>query len=374
MKTQMERRPGGITVVCSIIIMLLLSVNNLYADKNKDLVLVLDTSLSMAGYGGKNIMSRVKNSLPRFIDQLEEDDSITIITFDTDVKVYPRIVIEDESNRDVIKKYISMVEAKGKWTYTMRMIRTVFATAQKLENEYPDRERVIVVLTDALDDPPPWQGGAHFNIKNIAEKYSGKEWFIHFVSLGNLKQNEKVAEITKQVKENVSEYTSLVEAQDDPEKGISEDLTREMTTMMEEKRESDRMFFTRPWFIAILVIIFVLLVIYFLKKLAELKVRGRLEYWNNELLEPYVEQFNLTSINSKSVFIGKGVGNHLNIRDFDVRKPVVISADRESGEVKCTVSMTGEESIEFKNREPGKFLQDGDIFTVANYTFKYYEE
>jgi len=370
----MERRPGGITVVCSIIIMLLLSVNNLYADKNKDLVLVLDTSLSMAGYGGKNIMSRVKNSLPRFIDQLEEDDSITIITFDTDVKVYPRIVIEDESNRDVIKKYISMVEAKGKWTYTMRMIRTVFATAQKLENEYPDRERVIVVLTDALDDPPPWQGGAHFNIKNIAEKYSGKEWFIHFVSLGNLKQNEKVAEITKQVKENVSEYTSLVEAQDDPEKGISEDLTREMTTMMEEKRESDRMFFTRPWFIAILVIIFVLLVIYFLKKLAELKVRGRLEYWNNELLEPYVEQFNLTSINSKSVFIGKGVGNHLNIRDFDVRKPVVISADRESGEVKCTVSMTGEESIEFKNREPGKFLQDGDIFTVANYTFKYYEE
>ncbi|HMB20988.1 MAG TPA: vWA domain-containing protein [Spirochaetota bacterium] len=374
MKTQLKKRHGILAVILSVVIVLMMAVPNLYAAKNKDLILVLDTSLSMAGYGGKSIMSRVKNSLPRFIDQLEEDDSITFITFDTDVKVYPRIVIEDDSNRDVIKKYISMVEAKGKWTYTMRMIRTVFATAQKLEDEYPDRERVIVVLTDALDDPPPWQGGSHFNIKSIAEKYSGKEWFIHFVSLGNLKQNKKVAEITRQVKENVSEYTSLVETRDGTEKGISEDLTREMTTMIEEKRESERMFFTRPWFIAILVILFILVILYFLKKLAELKVRGKLEYWNNELLEPYIEEFNLTSANSKSVFIGRGVGNHLNIRDFDVRKPVVISADRESGEVKCTVSMTGEESIEFKNREPGKFLQDGDIFKVANYTFKYYEE
>lgn len=374
MKTQIKKIHGTFAAILTVVIILILAVPNLYAAKNKDLILVLDTSLSMTGYGGKSIMSRVKKSLPRFIDQLEEDDSITFITFDTDVKVYPRIVIEDESNRDVIKKYISMVEAKGKWTYTMRMIRTVFATAQKLEDEYPDRERVIVVLTDALDDPPPWQGGAHFNIKSIAEKYSGKEWFIHFVSLGNLKQNEKVAEITRQVKENVSDYTSLIETRDGTEKGISEDLSREMNTMIEEKRESERMFFTRPWFIAILVILFILVIIYFLKKLAELKVRGKLEYWNNELLEPYVEEFNLTTTNSKSVFIGRGVGNHLNIRDFDVRKPVVISADRESGEVKCTVSMTGEDSIEFKNREPGKFLQDGDIFKVANYTFKYYEE
>ena len=193
LKTQHNKRIGGIDLIVGIIITLMVFSSALYADKNKDLVLVLDTSLSMAGYGGKNILPRVKESLPRFIDQLEEDDSITFITFDTDVKVYPRIVIEDESNREVIKKYISMVEARGKWTYTMRMMRTVFATAQELEDEYPDRERVIVVLTDALDDPPPWHAGAHFNIKSIAEEYSGKEWFIHFVSLGNLKQNKKIS-------------------------------------------------------------------------------------------------------------------------------------------------------------------------------------
>jgi len=348
--------------------------STLYAAKNKDLVLVLDTSLSMAGYGGKNIFPRVKESLPKFIDQLEEGDSITFISFDTEVKVYPRIVIEDESNRDVIKKYISMVEARGKWTYTMRMMRTMFATAQELDDEYPDREKVIVVLSDALDDPPPWHSGARFNIKSIAEEYSGKEWFIHFVSLGNLKQNEKVSKITEQVKKNVSDYTTMIEGQDSPEKSITEDLPREMTSMIEKKREKERMFFTRPWFIVILVVIVILAVLYFLKKLSELKVRGRLEYWNNELLEPYIEQYNLTSQNSKSVFIGKGVGNQLNIRDFSVRKPVVITATRESGEVKCTVSTTGEESIEFKNREPGKYLRDGDIFKVANYTFKYFEE
>ena len=70
--------------------------------KSKDLILVIDTSLSMVGYGGKNIMPLVKQSLPKFIDQLESDDSFTLVTFDTEIKIYPTVYIKHKSNKEKI--------------------------------------------------------------------------------------------------------------------------------------------------------------------------------------------------------------------------------------------------------------------------------
>ena len=88
------------------------------ASDEKDLILILDTSLSMAGHGGKNILPQVKKSLPVYIEQLEDGDSITLLTFDTEVKVYPTVYIDDEKNKESLVDYIKNIKAAGKWTYT----------------------------------------------------------------------------------------------------------------------------------------------------------------------------------------------------------------------------------------------------------------
>jgi Mg-chelatase subunit ChlD len=71
---------------------------------NKDVILVLDTSLSMVGYQGRNIMDDVKRSVYTYIDSLQDGDRVTFVTFDEDLKVYPQIVIDDQNDRDIVKK------------------------------------------------------------------------------------------------------------------------------------------------------------------------------------------------------------------------------------------------------------------------------
>ena len=113
------------------------------------------------------------------------------------------------------------------------------------------------------------------------------------------------------------------------------------------------------------------LIIVVLKKLAEVKVSGKLEYWNNEVLKPYIENFDMTRFMDKQIVIGKGVGCHLNLRDFEIRTPFAIRAVRHEKEIKLEIQHAQDTAVEFKNRESGGFLQDGDIFQVNNYTFKY---
>ncbi|HQP47371.1 MAG TPA: VWA domain-containing protein, partial [Spirochaetota bacterium] len=94
----------------------------------KDMILVLDTSLSMIGKGGggKNIFPKVKDSLGKFISKLEEGDTLTVMTFDTGVTTYPTVKITGDNDKDIVKQYVSLVEAKGQWTHTMKMMKTVF--------------------------------------------------------------------------------------------------------------------------------------------------------------------------------------------------------------------------------------------------------
>ncbi|HPG52628.1 MAG TPA: VWA domain-containing protein, partial [Spirochaetota bacterium] len=126
------------------------------ARQSKDIILVLDTSLSMVGQAGaQNILDKVKRSIGDYIGQVEEGDRVTFMTFDVDTRIYPTVLINDENDRDILKKYITMTEATGLWTYTYKMIVKVIETADSLEKEKDGRQTEIVIMTDAIDDPPP---------------------------------------------------------------------------------------------------------------------------------------------------------------------------------------------------------------------------
>lgn len=341
------------------------------AREQKDMILVLDTSLSMVGSGGRNIMAGVKEGLDKFIDQLEVGDSFTFITFDTEVKLYPIVYIHDKNDKDILKKYVSVVEAKGPWTYTQEMIRNVFKTAQDLELKEKGRQRVIVVLTDALDDPPPARRHERFDIKKIAKQYNNKDWFIFFVNLGDLQTSRQIEKTKKDIKENVSPYTKVVDATETPGKVIEKQLMRDVQDMSAVRRENEKTFLSSPWFLGGLAVLLLAVILLLVRRYMGLRVSGVLDYWNNTILDPYINTVNLTKQESRKISLGRGSGCTVNIRDIEIAEPFTIVARRDKGVIKCALQWGNSYTIEFQNGVQGEFLKDGDVFKVANYTFKY---
>jgi Mg-chelatase subunit ChlD len=128
----------------------------------KDVIMVLDTSLSMVGQGssGNNIMKAVKKDIKDFIyNDIKDGDRLTFLTFDSKVEEYPTFKIDDENDRNIATKFLLRIEPKGLWTHTKLMIETVIKKAKELEKTGKDRQPVIIILTDALDDPPPGKKG-----------------------------------------------------------------------------------------------------------------------------------------------------------------------------------------------------------------------
>jgi len=340
------------------------------ARTSKDVILILDTSLSMKGYGGRNIFERVKKSIERYIDNLDDGDRVTFMTFDTDVRMYPTVFVDDDNDRDILKKYITMTEASGAWTYTYLMLKRAFAKADELEKDRDSRQTVLVVMTDAIDDPPPFGRHRRVNIKSLSEKYEGKDWWIYLVNLSELKKDRRfVAKREKLKKElsRVSSHTKIMDAGRNIEKVIEKDL-REDVQRLEKEQEGIAV----PLIIALLVIGVVLLAIYYGRQFSLLKAFGKLEYWNNDVIDPYIEKYDLGRRKIREITIGRGAGIILHINDISISRPFSVYAVRDSGDVKMALKTGEGTQVEFINRDPGEFLEDGDMFRVGNYTFKYF--
>lgn len=375
----------------------------------KDLILIIDTSLSMAGYakGSSNILPQVKQSLPQFVDQLDDDDSLTLITFDTDVKVYPTIYIEDKKNKQSLVDYIKNIKATGAWTYTSKMMKAAFQKAVELEAKDENRQRVIVIMTDTIDDPPPGKLHDRLNVKDIAKNYKDKDWFIFFLNFGEeIKTNPKLTKMQNDLKKDVSKYTEVIQVKTGPEAGkagaagaaagktpgakidakdaakitakgikttIEKDLSENIKKMADKKVEIDSAgsFPFKALIIALFVIAVVLALLYYFKTYAGLKVAGSLEYWDHTMISPYFENFNLTKQNVREILVGPKSSFNLTIRDIEITDPFKIFAIRVNREVKSTLQAGKGYIIEYVNREPDGYLKNGDMFKVANYTFKY---
>jgi hypothetical protein len=381
-------------------VFLLISAQILKASEVKDLILIIDTSLTMAGYGkgSSNIMPEVKKSLPKFIDQLNDEDSLTLITFDTTVKVYPTVYIEDKKNKESLIEYIKNIQANGAWTYTSQMMRVAFQKAAELEAKDKNRKRVIIVLTDTIDDPPPGKLNDGLSIKQIAKNYKDKEWFVFYYTFGEaIKNNPKLAKLQNDLRTNISKYSNVIEVKTAPgatgtdgkkagtdakgaiktdQKGIKttieKDLSENIKKMADKKTGTESGSFPFKTLIIALVIIAALLAaLYYFKAYSGLKVTGSLEYWDHTMISPYYENYNLTKQNSREILVGPKSSYNLTIRDLEITEPFKIFALRADGEVKSTLQAGKGHIIEYVNREPDGFLKNGDMFKVSNYTFKY---
>jgi hypothetical protein len=355
--------------ISATILLACLTGGPVIASDNKDVILVLDTSLSMVGYGGAyksyNILDRVKQSIANYIDGLEDGDRVTFMTFDTEIRAYPTIYVDDENDRDILKKYISMTEANGKWTNTYYMVRAAFKKADELEKEDEGHQIVIVVMTDGLDDPAPESRAKRLLIKDIAKRYSDKTWWVYLVNLNELKENKSIARLKKDISGAVKQ-TTIIEAGKDIKTGIEKNLSQDVDKKIEESGS-----IAFPLLVALLIIAALLALIYFFLRFSRLKVHGTLEYWNNAVLDPYIMKYDLARRNTRQVVIGPSYNCILKIRDLEIKSPFTITAVKVGKEVKLEIKSGGNYAIDIVNKEHGGYIENGDIFKVVNYTFRY---
>ena len=337
------------------------------SNDKRDVILVLDTSYSMAGSGGRDIIADVKESINRFIDSLNDGDRLTFATFDTDMRFYETVLIDDANDRDIAKKFISNIPATGQWTHTYRMLDKLFAKAEELQGNNDGREISLVVMTDGLDDPPPAIKTDKINIKDISTKYEGRDWWIYFVSYQELKEKTAQRQQFESNLKKVSEKTVIVDV--DPEKQSVHDEIINTVNVPEKK--------AIPWqnIVIPIVLLLLLLLLFFIlrKRRAQLKVRGNLEYWNNDMIKPNVERFDMTRHNLKEIQVGSKMGCQLRLIDLEIKMPFKIVAVRHNKEIKADVVIGDASLITFVNGAHGKFLENGEVFNAGNFSFRYME-
>ena len=366
------------SVIIQLVTIMLLSLfifgsQNLYARDARDIILVLDTSLSMKGYGGKDIFGRVKGRISKYIDEVHEGDKLTFMTFDTKVRSFQSILIDDENDRKIAKSFISATEADGKWTYTFRMIQTVFEKADEIEKESDDEDRktLIVIMTDALDDPPPGMKTDRLNVKKITGVTQRERW-VFYMNFSTLKDSKETARVRARIQKELEKgatHVKFIKGDVDPEKAI-DDMESETRDMGDSGSGP-----VIPILIALLVIACIIGVLIYLRRQGQLKVKGKLEYWKGGVINPYISTYGMTKKQVHEITIGKAVGCTLNIRDIEISAPFGIAAVRNKGIIRFQLQSGGNYTIEYVNKSGSEeYLEDGDIFSVGNYTFKYFSE
>jgi hypothetical protein len=117
-----------------------------------DWVFLIDTSKSMRGIGGKNIFPDVKASIASFVREASDGDSVTIFTFDSDVRLHASTEIRGAARDDLVS-IVDALEANGNRTHLGAAIQKGLARASALRAG-ADRTRVqsVVLFTDGKED------------------------------------------------------------------------------------------------------------------------------------------------------------------------------------------------------------------------------
>lgn len=358
--------------LCALCLVLSICLSCKNTHQPQDLIVVLDTSLSMTGHGGKNILPQVKESLNSFIDKMQSGDTFTFISFDSVVRVYPAVSVNDQNDRDILKKYISMVEANGPWTYTLEMLKAVLKSASDLEAKDPKRQRVIIILTDGLDDPPPEVRLRQLSIKSISQPYQGKDWFIYFVNLGALKDSKVMEPIRHELAGSVSPYTKVIDSNHGPKQTIEEDLNKDVNAMQSAKYERERRFYTRPWFAGCVVLFLLFMCGIYVIRMSRLRLFGDLEYYDmtSPLYAREISCFNLAEKKVRTAFVGRQ-SNHFKIRDLSDAASFTLVAVYIGGKCVVTVKPSKTVPILYLSNAAEGYLSDRDEFTVGNFQFRY---
>ncbi len=163
------------------------------APRARDIILVLDTSKSMVGEGGKgaqDIFGRVKEAAKNgFVDWCQAGDELVLITYAETVELRPTVLVNGPEDRARLKEEIDRVQANGEWTYTSAAVARALAEAERLDTIEATRpggrhQKVVILMTDGINNPPPGIK-APINLYEVARQYNRPQWYVWQIQLGN---------------------------------------------------------------------------------------------------------------------------------------------------------------------------------------------
>ena len=148
-----------------------------------DWIFLVDTSKSMRGVGGTaDIFDDVKESIDTFVRESSDGDSVSIFTFDRDVRLQSSTEISGTA-RDDLYSIVAGLPANGDRTHLGLAIEKGLDRAASLRALKPDpsRARAVVLFTDGKED-----------IRGIADAVPIRadvarvaDTFVFFVSMGD---------------------------------------------------------------------------------------------------------------------------------------------------------------------------------------------
>ncbi|HUP59656.1 MAG TPA: VWA domain-containing protein [Thermoanaerobaculia bacterium] len=149
-----------------------------------DWIFLVDTSASMRGAGGtKNIFPEVKTSLATFIREASAGDSISVLTFDRDVRSHGLRDVHSQLDRDELYAIVDSLEANGNRTHLGLAIAEGLKRSEALLGRNDKtRERAIVLFTDGKEDVRGIATPVSIG-ENVKRVEISRPW-LFFVSLG----------------------------------------------------------------------------------------------------------------------------------------------------------------------------------------------
>lgn len=119
---------------------------------NQDVLFIVDLSKSM---NQQDLFSKVRSSLKEYIQQSEIGDRVIVLGFGEDVTILLDETIGSiEDIRNVLKN-IDNFHATEDWTYMTKALDLAARNIKDLQGAYPRRSKIIYILTDGKNDPPP---------------------------------------------------------------------------------------------------------------------------------------------------------------------------------------------------------------------------
>ncbi len=358
-----------------------------------DLILIVDTSASMVGKaGGQNIFPEVKKALKDLVSSSNPGDNILLIPYDADVRSRPTAAIYGQQDKDSIHGEIDVMKAAGPWTYTAAALQKGLEEAKRLDEAQGTNKhaKVVVLLTDGLNDPPPAVRGSASEVRlsEVARRFQGMPWFVWQVQLGpkidggvdeafrsaefpNYRPvrtaaadlSKVRAEILKEIEaEKARQAAEQAEAQKRSAAAPADDGKRQVK---EEAKPQMKRQTLLLWGAVAVGIVLIGIAIVMLRRRP--RPHGALQYWKPGEAP---RTFDLAAASKRRLRIGPPTGD-LVLTDVG-EHGLILTAARIEGQVLCVIEAEDGVSLKFKGQPVTRLeLYDRDQFQLGAYSLQY---
>ncbi len=146
------------------------------ADSGKDFVIVIDVSTSMT-----DVFDDVKEFSKRTIGRASVGDNVTVITFGEQATLLDRKQIRGKADLVSLQNSVEELYPTDYATYINSGLEKGLSELRYLFDRNPDRERVLLWLSDDKDNPPEALGNDYITLDKLKDENTdfepGSEWF-----------------------------------------------------------------------------------------------------------------------------------------------------------------------------------------------------